>query len=314
MTGLMNRLTSSAQLVETEEDLIMRKEFRSILMNKSLTMFFQPIINFRTGDNFGFEALTRGPLDSKFHSPLHLFQYAEKLGLLYPLEKIARELAFKNSHSLLQNGEKLFINISSQVVHDPSFTPGHTASLLEQFDVNPEEVVFEITERSAIEDFTTFREALNHYRDQGFEIAIDDAGAGYSSLQAISEIMPDYIKIDRSLISNIDENDVKKHILEAFVTFAQKMNSTIIAEGIETSEELRTVMDLGIDCGQGYYLARPNFPVKEVPKIIINEIIHYHAAIQSALKPRTFFVNLDDEIIIMDNNQVLKKSIANRLI
>ena len=89
-----------------------------------------------------------------------------------------------------------------------------------------------------MEDFTLAKKILEHYRKQGYRIAIDDAGAGYSSLQAIAELQPDFIKIDRSLIEHIHMNKIKEYILETFVTFAQKMNIELIAEGIEAAEEL----------------------------------------------------------------------------
>ncbi|MDZ5470371.1 EAL domain-containing protein [Bacillus sp. 31A1R] len=289
-----------------------RREFRSIILNRNLRMLFQPIVNLTDGTIFGYEGLTRGPKNSRFHSPLELFGYAEQSGSLYALEKTTRELAIKHSPTLLNNNEKLFININSQVVHDPDFTPGHTIQLLKQYNLSPSNVVFEITERSAIEDFTAFREVLNHYRAQGFKIAVDDAGAGYSSLQAISEIMPDFIKVDRSLISDIHQNDIKINILDAFVTFAKKMKSTIIAEGIEKSEELKKVIELGIDCGQGFYLAQPNYPVMEIPNFIKEEISHTRMFVQPETK--THIVGLNDTIIIMDKHEILKKSIVNRLL
>lgn len=262
----------------------------------------------------GFEGLTRGPIQSRFQSPLQLFKYAEEYGSLYTLEKTARELAFENSSTILSKDEKLFINLSPQVIYDPSFTPGHTISLLKQYKLSPQNIVFEITERSAIEDFSAFTKVLHHYRDQGFQIAVDDAGAGYSSLQAISEIQPDYIKVDRSLISKIHENNVKKHILDAFVTFAKKMDSIIIAEGIELEEELEAVIQLGIDCGQGYYISRPSFPVVSIDETLVEKIISKHTQLINKKIKKPIIVQLDDEIVIMNNNQIIKKVAVGQLL
>jgi len=295
-------------------DLEIRKEFRTLLSKKQLRTVFQPIVDLTNGSTLGFEGLTRGPIQSIFQSPLQLFKYAEEYGALYTLEKIARELAFENSSTILRNDEKLFINLSPQVIYDPSFTPGHTISLLNQYKLSPQNIVFEITERSAIEDFSAFTKVLHHYRDQGFQIAVDDAGAGYSSLQAISEIQPDYIKVDRSLISKIHENNVKKHILDAFVTFAKKMDSTIIAEGIELEEELEAVIQLGIDCGQGYYISRPSFPVTKLAETLIEKIKCTHEQLNLNRIKKPVIVQLDDEIVIMNSNQIIKKVVVGHLL
>lgn len=284
-----------------------RNEFRNIINNKALNILFQPIVSLNNGEVHGYEALSRGPENSEFYPPCTLFSFAEKEGFLYPLEKIAREQALYQSRNLLQN-QKLFINLTPQVIHDPHFTPGHTISLLEQYKLNPENIVFEITERSAITDFQAFKEVLNHYRTQGFNIAIDDAGAGYSSLQAISELEPDYIKVDRSLISGIDQNNVKKNILEAFVMFAKKMNSKVLAEGIETFEELEKVKELGIDFGQGYYLARPNNPVSPIPRHV-KEFLQ-----KDKNKKKPVYVDVNDEIVILNKGIELARTSARFLL
>ncbi|MGS2777836.1 EAL domain-containing protein [Robertmurraya sp. GLU-23] len=300
--------------LHTYSDLEIRKEFQTLLAKKQLRTVFQPIVDLTNGNTLGFEGLTRGPLQSRFQSPLQLFKYAEEYGSLYTLEKIARELAFENSSTILSKDEKLFINLSPQVIYDPSFTPGHTVSLLKQYKLSPQNIVFEITERSAIEDFSAFTKVLHHYRDQGFQIAVDDAGAGYSSLQAISEIQPDYIKVDRSLISKIHENNVKKHILDAFVTFAKKVDSIIIAEGIELEEELEAVIQLGIDCGQGFYISKPSFPVTKIDETLVEKIISKQTQINNKRLQKPVIVQLDDEILIMNKNIIIKKVVVEQLL
>lgn len=246
-----------------------KSEFCKILANKELKIHYQPIVSLSNGKTFGFEALTRGPKESYFHSPEQLFQFAELEGLLYELEKLTRELAIQEANNFIEDNQKIFINISSQVIYDSKFTPGYTLELLQKFNLTSQNVVFEITERNAINDFTAFKQVLEHYRKQGFQIAIDDAGAGYSSLQAISELRPDYIKVDRSLITDIHQNKIKENLLETFVNISSKMDSKIIAEGIETLEELEKVTRLGVHFGQGFFLARPSYP----PKITSAEAI-----------------------------------------
>lgn len=231
-------------------------QFYEIIEKGSIHSVYQPIVSLQDGQVMGYEALIRGPKESKFHSPLTMFQFAENNGELYKLEKLAREKAIQGS--ILEHPQQLlFINISSHVLYDPGFVPGKTLEILQKYGLRPSNVVFEITERTSIEDFTLAQKILEHYRKQGYRIAIDDAGAGYSSMQAIAELQPDFIKIDRSLIQDIHENKVKEYILETFVTFAQKMNISLIAEGIEQEEELIKLTRLGVHYAQGFLLGKP---------------------------------------------------------
>jgi EAL domain-containing protein (putative c-di-GMP-specific phosphodiesterase class I) len=183
-------------------------QFLQILEQQNIKMVYQPVVSLMDGSVFGYEALMRGPSDTPFQSPEFLFQFAKKEGYLYQLEKLAREKAILGS-ILTDKKQLLFINISSPVIYDPQFISGKTLEILQQFGLNPNNVVFEITERSSIEDFSLAKKSIEHYRSQGYKIAIDDAGAGYSSLQAIAELHPDFIKVDRSLIHNIHKHKTK---------------------------------------------------------------------------------------------------------
>ncbi|TNJ62765.1 GGDEF domain-containing protein [Paenibacillus hemerocallicola] len=251
------------------------ERFLSILENQAIHAVYQPIVSFADGNVFGYESLTRGPKGSDFQSPLELFKFAEGEGLLYTLDRLAREKAIAGCGDL-QKEQRVFINIPAHVIHDPHFTPGRTLKLLEERGLSPHNVVFEITERSSIEDFSTAKKILQHYRSQGYQIAIDDAGAGYSSLQAIAELHPDFIKVDRSLIHNIQKDKIKEHMLETFVAFADKMNIRIIAEGIEQTDELYKLMQMGIHFGQGYLLARPSSKMEPIEPRLVEQIRHQH--------------------------------------
>ncbi|MFS0723174.1 EAL domain-containing protein [Paenibacillus sp. 1P07SE] len=232
-----------------------RRELQRILSHGLLYPVYQPI--YRIGGGIlGFEALSRCEESRWFDGPLALFSFAEREGEVYSLDRLAREKAISGSTGLGER-QKMFINISANIMQDPHFTPGQTLSLLRQQGLSPRQIVFEVTERSSIEDFETAKKVLSHYRSQGYEIAIDDAGAGYSSLQSIVELRPDYIKVDRSLIRSIHEDEIKEHILETFVAFARKMGIRVIAEGIELPEELAKLEAMGVDYAQGYLLGRP---------------------------------------------------------
>jgi diguanylate cyclase (GGDEF)-like protein len=261
-----------AQLQDGSESSSEVSEFLAIMENQSISSVYQPIVSFEDARIFGYEALTRGPVGSVFHSPIQLFQFAERENMLYMLDRLAREKAVSGCTEL-QKSERVFINIPAHVIHDPQFTPGQTLKLLEARGLTPHNVVFEITERSSIEDFSTTKKLLQHYRSQGYQIAIDDAGAGYSSLQAIAELQPDFIKVDRSLIQDIHKEKIKENILETFISFAEKMNIRIIAEGIEKMEELMKLMQMGVHLGQGYLIARPAAAMAAIDQVLVEHIL-----------------------------------------
>ncbi|MBE3562682.1 MAG: EAL domain-containing protein [Hydrogenibacillus schlegelii] len=255
------------------EDIAEREALLRLLSRRELSVVYQPIFSLVDGSVVGYEALTRGPEGSPLHSPLKLFARAEEEGLLYLLEKLARETAIAGA-GFLRPGEKLFLNVSPAVVHDPAFHPGHTRRLLEARGLSVSDTVFEVTEQQAIDDFRRFREVIDHYRRQGFRIAVDDAGAGYASFQTILALRPEFIKVDRSLIAGLDVDPVKQSLLESFVFFATKVGSRIIAEGIETAGELVQLIRLGVYAAQGFYLARPTrrppgTPPKDAVELIL---------------------------------------------
>lgn len=246
-------------------------EFQKILNEKCLQSVYQPIISLETGNCFGWEALTRGPQNSFFYSPNELFSFAEKNEALFTLERISRELSIKNVGHI-QPHHKLFLNVNPTVINDPEFSKGVTRHILKQYGLTPQQIVFEITERTSIQNFNSFRKTVDHYRNQGYLIAVDDAGAGYSSLQSIAEIRPDFIKLDMSITRNIDKDSVKKALLETFVTFTKKINCELITEGIETASELSIITKLGVHYGQGYFISKPAFPKPEPSKESIETI------------------------------------------
>jgi len=234
-------------------------EFKEILAQKKLHSVYQPIISINSAAVLGWEALIRGPENSYFQKPDTIFSFAEAEGLLFPLEKICRESAFNNLGELGPD-QKIFVNVHPDTVNDPTFTQGETMRIIQNLHIKPKNVVFEITERHCIKDFLSFNRTLTHYRDQGFLVAVDDVGSGFSTLQSIAEIRPDYIKIDMSLVRGIHKDGVKTALVETFVTFAEKIGCEIIAEGIEEEAELALLTRIGVHYGQGYFFGRPIYP------------------------------------------------------
>jgi len=250
-------------------------ELKRILKNEEITTVFQPIISLQNGSIIGYEALSRGPKNSFLQYPDKLFAVAEKNNILWDLEYLCRKKAIEKA-CLMEINKFLFINVDPLIIKDEKFKKGFTKEFLHQYNISPESIIFEITERTAIEDYTSFKAALNNYVDQGYKIAIDDTGAGYSGLKMLSQVKPHYIKIDMDLIRDIDKDTFKQALIKCFVTLSEVTNMKLIAEGIETLEELITLINMGVYAGQGYFIQRPTENALEITQDIKALIIHHN--------------------------------------
>ena len=232
------------------------KIFNEILQNKSLTTLLQPIVDLNPRTITGYESLIRGPSDSPYHSPVTLFDIAIRNGKLLELDLLCREKGI-NSFQQQELPGKLFLNATPESLREPGHRSGLTLEILAKAGIRPENVVIEMTEQYPMDNFEVMRTAINHYKSMGFEIAIDDLGAGYSGLRRWSEFQPDYVKIDKHFIQGINEDQVKQSFVNSINDIALGVGCKVIAEGIETLEEYRTVYAMGITLGQGYYFSRP---------------------------------------------------------
>jgi EAL domain-containing protein (putative c-di-GMP-specific phosphodiesterase class I) len=237
---------------EEERQALLRETFKDILRRKRVRSVYQAIFRLDTLDLFGHEALTRGPVDSAFESPELLFQFAGEQEATWELEQLC--LASSASHYAPAAPGHLFINVeASSVARLPKEGPQAIAPLFAM----RHPVVLEVTERSAIRDLPVFREALAELRARGFRVAIDDAGSGYASLQAIAELKPDFIKVANTLVTGLRSDTIKRDVVEMLVNLARRIDAVCVAEGIETPEDLEQCRKLGIPYGQGFYLGVP---------------------------------------------------------
>ncbi len=261
--GLEAALASSCAR-EEEAAAERSSRLRAVLNSESIHTVVLPIFDLGTGEVIGYEALSRGPRDTEFEHPDKLFSAAYDADLVMRLERICRKSAFATAEALPE-GRKLFVNIEPEAVGDPQLRDVMSMQLVEGKALSPSEVVLELTERAAVNDFSTFRSTLEYLRALGFAIAVDDAGAGYGSLQALAEVRPEWLKVDLSLIRNVDSDEVRARLVESLVTFCTKVGSHLIAEGIETEAELETLQAMGVRYGQGFLLGEPvaPFPVDE---------------------------------------------------
>jgi diguanylate cyclase (GGDEF)-like protein len=249
---------------ESDTDNVAHK-LRDILDNKRLSAVFQPIIDIKTAKIIGHEGLIRGPADSPLHSPIKLFNTARHYGLVAELEYLARHEVLQSFYNLNGVG-KVFLNVSPDVFLSKYSRGGETLKYIDEIGLTPQQVVIELTENTPSNDYRLLREASYYYRAMGFEIAIDDLGEGFSSLRMWSELRPDYVKIDQHFIQGINHDPLKLQFVRSIQEIANKSGARIVAEGIETEEELMAIRDIGIALGQGYHITRPqNHPVNTIP-------------------------------------------------
>ncbi len=195
-----------------------------------------------------FEALARFPCEST-RAPDLWFEEAHRVGLGVELELAAVELALRHQ-SRLPPGAFIAVNIGPLAITSPELP-----DLLGRADT--QRLVIELTEHAEIEDYDSFSRAVSAIRSTGARLAIDDTGAGVSSLAHILKLAPDFIKLDRALTMGVDRDPVRRALASSLVSFAHETGPLIVAEGIETAEELAMLRSLGIRYGQGFYLGRP---------------------------------------------------------
>lgn len=239
-----------AQKVRTLLKERVRERIDKTVHSQMILTAFQPIHELTTGTITGVEALARFPSDGG-RSPDHWFNEATSVGLGGELEFAALEAALHNTAKL---PEHLYValNLSPETCLDPRL-PG----FLEQSALAVDRIVLELTERLAVDEYAPLLAALAPLRRRGLQIAVDDAGSGFSSMRHILQLRPDIIKLDRSLIAGIDSDQGQRALGAAMVNFAKQIGARIVAEGIETQAELTAVTHLGMASGQGYFLGRP---------------------------------------------------------
>jgi len=241
----------------------LEKDFLHMLNNGEIRTVFQPIVSLRTGQVVGYEALSRGPQNSPLENPSTLFSLADRLEKTWELEYLCRLRAIERFAAASEE-KLLFININPKIIEDSRFSKGFTKEKLTLHGIEPSRVIFEITEKNSITNYQEFCRILHHYTAQGFRVAIDDMGSGYSGLNLLANTRPQFVKIDLELIRSIDQDTLKQNLIKFFLEFSQVTGITLIAEGIETFEELKTLIQLGIEYGQGYYLQRPTSELTQI--------------------------------------------------
>jgi len=233
-------------------------KLKMILKAEAVHPVYQPVVDLLERRIVGFEALTRVPPDT-FAGPDQLFKAAYENDSVWKLERLCRDRAIRSARGLGEE-QLLFLNMEPDSIHDPALRSEATFALLRDANLKPSQVVLEMTEHSAVRDFTSLRQLLSYLQFHGFRLAVDDVGSGYSGLKSIAEIKPDFIKIDMALIRDIHQHPIKQDLTGTITRFSTSSGITLIAEGVEVVEELRCLQSLGVRYAQGYLFARPGPP------------------------------------------------------
>lgn len=256
----LKRVVSLEQLVGMSHGAWLRE----LIEEDRLTSWFQPIVDARSQETIGFEALLRGlEKDGSLLSPGHMFDTAADANIMFQLDLAARRSAVENASKLDIGNRWLFVNFNPTSVYDPSYCLRTTVSACEQLGPDPGSIVFEVTETEKVSDMTHLKGILAFYRKAGFRVALDDVGAGYAGLNTLQRLEPDVIKIDRDLIIGIDKSDLSQTIVQHLVEIGRTQGITVLAEGIETQAELDIVTGFGVDLLQGFHFGRPSADLQE---------------------------------------------------
>ncbi|MDQ6950195.1 MAG: bifunctional diguanylate cyclase/phosphodiesterase [Mariprofundales bacterium] len=242
-----------------------RKELMGIIENEAITPLFQPIVDIKHNHIFGYETLSRGPRTSPLHMPEAMFAAAREHGLLFELDCLCRRKAIARFQQLALKG-KLFINLDPNSLFDPDHQQGATLDILERYHLPCNQVVIELTEHDPVSDMNALKRAAAHYRAMGFAIAMDDLSAGYSNLQLMAELRPEFIKLDKYFVSKLAHDNVAREFMRAICKLARSVKCAVIAEGVESAIDLKEVRKLKSRYAQGFFLGSPEtIPATELP-------------------------------------------------
>jgi len=230
-----------------------------VLEGNHLFSLFQPIVAAQSLEVFAYECLLRGRLADQVILPGQLFEAARNAGMVFQLDVAARFAAIRGAaeHGIQQ---KVFVNFLPNSIYDPQNCLRSTMTLLNQLGLSCRQVVFEVVESDRVTDIDHLRNILNFYRKEGFEVALDDLGAGYSSLNMLHELRPNYVKLDMGLVQNVSGDRYKGLIAEKLIETAHLLEVQVIAEGIECREDYEWLRQRQVNYVQGYYFARPAVP------------------------------------------------------
>ncbi|MDN5842099.1 MAG: GGDEF domain-containing protein [Alcaligenaceae bacterium] len=256
-----------------------------IIRTKALVPVFQPIARIQQASLLGHEGLIRGPADSPLYLPDALFRTARSAGRSIELELLCCRMILQRSGEL-GLPKKIFINISPSALIILTRSPDELSGWLAEAGLEPGRVVFEVTEQRMDSDPDHLIDAVAWCRVQGIQIAIDDLGIGYSSLSRWLDLKPEFIKADKRFVRGLETDPARQQLMRSLCDMAKVTNAQVIVEGIEAAGELDCLAALGIGCGQGFHIARPQLiPTKVLAPEIVRQIERRHAQSDGSRAP-----------------------------
>ena len=254
--GVLSQALDAASLERDAGRLQVRERLQDIIVRERVVTAYQPILLIRNRTILGYEALSRGSRGTGLETADDLFGAATEHGLLVELDRLCRARALLSS-ARVPSSARIFVNTLPGTIRDPQFRGRSLIEFLDKAQVSPDRIVIEITEKLVIENYNLFREAMAYFTDLGMSFAVDDVGAGYSGLESIARLKPHFLKIDINLVREVHESVVNREMVKAILSLGRGIGATVIAEGIQSAEEANVLAAMGVDYGQGFYLARP---------------------------------------------------------
>jgi EAL domain-containing protein (putative c-di-GMP-specific phosphodiesterase class I) len=239
------------------DELTVLERLQDLLLRERVVTAYQPIKRIEEGTVYGFEALSRGVRGSGLETAGALFEAARENKLQVELDRLCRKRALLSSGRVPSN-VKIFVNTLPATMRDPQFRDKALIDFLEKANVTPGRIVIEITEHEVVEKLEMFRETMAYFKSVGMSFAIDDVGAGYSGLDTIAKLQPQYLKIDMQLVRDVHLNPVNRAIVRSIIDLGHGIDSKVIAEGIANDEEAQVLSAMGVDFGQGFHLGSPD--------------------------------------------------------
>ena len=255
--------SSIARITKSCEDSVSQqvelRRLENLLKQDRLVSFFQPIVSLEGEEIYAYEALCRTVGPNPFGNIEALFQAATQYGKTFQLDMSCRQTAIRlaANQGLNKRSSLLFLNVCPNSLVHPDHNIGATEKFAEESGISKEKIVLEITEHEAVHNYELFRKSISHYRKRGFRVAIDDFGAGYGGLKMLSLVEPDYVKIDRHFFKDHQKSNINYNLVDSIATACHRIGIQVIAEGIESKEDVAICKDLGIDLLQGFYFAKP---------------------------------------------------------
>ena len=229
-----------------------------VLAPGGLNVAFQPIVleDDVNLEVFAFECLTRGPIGTNLEPADVLFEYARRKGAETLLDRACSTNALANAAAALRD-VRISLNLHASTLSNDASVPRHLELLADSFGVKPSNVILEIIEHTPVLDERSFLRGLEHLRNAGFPIALDDVGLAHSNYKMMIDCDPEYLKIDRYFVDGAHKDRRRAAVVESVIAFADRIGARVIAEGVETREVHDYLRTVGIDLMQGYYYARP---------------------------------------------------------